>query len=66
MDEFSKISPNMFRLQQACIEKVKFCSDGPSSCKKIQICYDQPIKPPKKGNLFRLTSKSDVLHPTVY
>ena len=34
----------MFGSQQACTEKAKLCSDGPSGRKKIQICSDWPQK----------------------
>ena len=58
MDKFSKISPNMLGSQQACLETVKFHSDGPSGCQKIQICLDQPIRPPKMAILFGSASKN--------
>src|SRR5882762_1819180 len=58
MDKISKISPNMLRLQGACTENLKICSDGPSGHQKFQICSDQPIRPPKMAILFRSASKS--------
>ena len=42
MDKISKISPEMFRLEQAYIEKTKMCLDCPSGPPKCQICSDWP------------------------
>ena len=47
----------MFGLQQACTEKVKFCSDGLSGLQKIEICSDWLIRPQKAAILFGLASK---------
>src|SRR5882762_7750296 len=48
----------MLGSQQACTENLKICSDGPSGHQKIQICSDQPIRPPKMAILFRSASKN--------
>jgi len=56
-DKFSKISPKMFGLEQACTEKVKICSDCPSGPKKCQICSDQQSGLEKTPNLFWIGSK---------
>ena len=44
----------MFGWQQACTEKFKFCSDGPSGLQKIEICSDWLIRPQKTTILFGL------------
>src|SRR5882762_1798065 len=56
-------SPNMLGSQQACTEKFKICSDGPSGRQKFQICSDQPIRPPKTAILFGLASKNCYFAP---
>src|SRR5882762_989122 len=56
-------SPNMLGSQQACTEKFKICSDGPSGRQKFQICSDQPIRPPKTAILFGSASKNCYFAP---
>src|SRR5882762_10525343 len=58
MDKFSKISLNMFGLQQASIQKVKIYSDCASGLKKHQICLDWPIRHKKPPNLFGLANQA--------
>jgi hypothetical protein len=58
-DKFSKISPNMFRLQQAFTQKVKICSDCASGLKKNPNLFrlaNQTLKKPQ--NLFRLANQA--------
>jgi hypothetical protein len=53
----------MLGSQQACTEILKICSDGPSGRQKIQICSDQPIRPPKTAILFGSASKNCCFTP---
>ena len=57
MDKISKISPKIFRLDQACVEKTKICSDCPSGPPKCQICLDWPIRLQEMLNLSGLAPK---------
>jgi hypothetical protein len=57
MDKFSKFSPNMFRLQQAFIEKVKFCSDGPSGRKKNSNLLGPANQTSRKGKFVQINLK---------
>jgi hypothetical protein len=66
MDKFSKISPNMFGLQQAFTQKVKICSDCTSGLKKPKFVRTgqlglKKIKfvqiGPKRADFARIDSK---------